>query len=172
MRQSEAMARDDESTDLTLRRVEPDDWRLWREVRLRALATDPRAFGSALADWQGAGDTDAQWRSRLLDVPFNIVAIMAGNSAGQASGTPVDRDGVSELISMWVDPRFRGRGVGGALIREVERWARTSGASSLRLSVRKGNHAAIGLYERHGFVASGRPGDEDAEFEMVLPLVP
>lgn len=166
------MARDDESEDLKLRRVEPADWRLWREVRLRALATDPSAFGSALADWQGDGDTEARWRSRLLDVPFNTVAIKAGNSAGQVSGTSVDPSGVTELISMWVDPRVRGRGVGGALIHEVERWAWTSGASSLRLSVRKGNHAAIGLYERHGFTASGRPGDDDAEFEMVLPLVP
>lgn len=167
------MTRDDESKELTLLRVEPDDWRLWRDVRLRALTTDPSAFGSALADWQGDGDTEARWRSRLLGVPINIVAIKAGISAGQVSGTSVDPSGgVSELISMWVDPRFRGRGVGDALIHEVARWTRTSGASSLRLSVRKGNHAAIRVYERHGFAASGRPGDDDAEFEMVLPLVP
>jgi ribosomal protein S18 acetylase RimI-like enzyme len=40
------------------------------------------------------------------------------------------------------------------------------------LSVRKTNHVAIALYERHGFEASGRPGDEDAEFEMALHLGP
>jgi ribosomal protein S18 acetylase RimI-like enzyme len=160
------------SQGLTVRRIEPDDWRLWREVRLRALATDPSAFGSSLADWQGTGDREARWRRRLLDVPFNVVAIEDGATAGQASGSRVDADGVSELTSMWVDPRFRRRRVGDALIDEVEGWARTSGASSLRLSVRATNHVAIALYERHGFEASGRPGDDDAELEMALHLGP
>ena len=171
MRQSDAMAPEGNLQDLTLRRVESDDWRLWREVRLCALATDPGAFSSTLADWQGDGDTEGRWRSRLLDVPFNIVAV-AGSAVGQASGTRVDQSGASELISMWVDPRFRGCGVGSALIHEVTRWARTSGASRLRLSVRTDNQPAIGLYERHGFAASGRPRDADEEFEMVLALAP
>lgn len=43
----------------------PDDWRLWRELRLAALADAPDAFLSRLADWQGAGDTEARWRARV-----------------------------------------------------------------------------------------------------------
>lgn len=159
-----------EPDKLLLQRLEPDDWRLWREVRHRALGTDPSAFGSTLADWQGSGDREDRWRGRLLDVPFNLVAITAGSLVGQASGTRPDSAGVTELISLWVDPQFRGVGVGDALIREIQRWALTSGASTLRLSVKRGNRAAIGLYERHAFAATGRPGDDEEEVEMVLRL--
>jgi hypothetical protein len=50
---------------LELRTLESDDWRLWRELRLGALAEAPHAFGSTLAEWQGPGDREERWRSRL-----------------------------------------------------------------------------------------------------------
>lgn len=43
----------------------PDDWPIWRELRLAALAEAPQAFGSRLADWQGEGDREERWRDRL-----------------------------------------------------------------------------------------------------------
>jgi ribosomal protein S18 acetylase RimI-like enzyme len=77
-----------------------------------------------------------------------------------ASGVPVEHaEGSVELISMWVSPVARGRGVGDCLIREVERWAAQRGATSLRLSVMPDNIRAAALYERHGFTDTGVPGD-------------
>jgi ribosomal protein S18 acetylase RimI-like enzyme len=76
-----------------------------------------------------------------------------------ASGVPGAEDGVVELISMWVSPAGRGRGVGDALIADVERWARSKGATLLRLAVSDGNEAAAALYARNGFVLTGELGD-------------
>src|ERR1700722_14623539 len=53
--------------------VIPDDWRLWRELRLAALTEAPGAFGSTLAEWSGAADTEQRWRGRLESVPLNLV---------------------------------------------------------------------------------------------------
>jgi ribosomal protein S18 acetylase RimI-like enzyme len=54
-------------------------------------------------------------------------------------------------IALAVVPDHRGRGVGGALLRELREAARSQGYNALSLSVEKGN-PALGLYERNGFV--------------------
>ncbi len=124
---------------LQVQRLGPDDWQLWRAVRLEALAESPDAFGSTLRYWQGDGDTESRWRSRLEDVPFNVVARLDGAPVGQSSGTAVDDRGGVELISMWVAPSTRGRSVGSALIDAVIEWAEEQHASKLQLTVRRRN---------------------------------
>lgn len=129
---------------------------MWRDLRLTALAEAPYAFGARLADWLGDGDREDRWRARL-EIPgsYNVMAVFEGVPGGMASGMPTDDDGVAELISMWVAPAARGRGVGDELIRTIERWAHAGSARVLRLSVAEGNDRAVGLYQRHGFGFTG-----------------
>ena len=146
---------------IELRTLQSDDWPLWRELRMAALAEAPHAFGSTLAQWQGSGDREERWRGRLtIPGARDLVAFLDGRPVGMASGVPAEeeQDG-AELISMWVSPTARGRGVGDRLIEEVERWAREHGARTLRLSVMPDNSRAAVLYERHGFTDTGEPGD-------------
>ena len=62
--------------------------------------------------------------------------------------------GVVELISMFVRPQARGRGVGAALIDAVIGWARARDASSVHLWVTETNSRARLLYERQGFTVT------------------
>jgi ribosomal protein S18 acetylase RimI-like enzyme len=143
-----------------MRVLTPDDWPIWRELRLAALAEAPYAFGSRLADWQGDGDRGERWRARLgIPGSYNVVAVVDGRPVGMASGVPTGDRGVVELISMWVDPVARGRGVGDQLIAAVEGWARRVGADVVRLAVAKGNEAAAALYWRNGFRDTGELGE-------------
>lgn len=139
-----------------LRVLTADDWTIWRAVRLAALAEAPQAFGASLADWQGAGDREERWRARL-EVPgsYHVVAMLDAAPAGMASGMPSERDGTVELLSMWVAPYARGRGVGDLLVSAVTRWAEQRGADVVRLAVADGNEPAAALYERHGFGYAG-----------------
>ena len=156
---------------IELRRLGVEDWPLWRDVRLRALAEAPHAFGSTLAQWQGDG-LDARWRARLEEVPLHVVAVDdAGSALGQVSGWGPDTEGRVELISMWVDPVARGSGVGEALIGEVVVWAREQGAPAVVLSVKVANGPAIALYERLGFVRTDEVAD-DGEMRMQRGLAP
>lgn len=158
---------------IELRALTPDDWRLWRELRLAALAEAPYAFGSRLEDWQGDGDREERWRARLdIAGAHNLVALLGGRPAGMASGVPGEQAGVVELISMWISPAARGQGVGDALVEEVVRWGAQVGAHTLRLDVRDDNPAAAALYRRNGFSPSGRTRLDDGalEHELVRPL--
>jgi ribosomal protein S18 acetylase RimI-like enzyme len=141
---------------IELRVLTSEEWPMWRALRLAALADAPHAFSSQLSDWQGQGDREERWRARL-EIPgsVNIVAVLDDRSVGMASGVPSTEEGMVELISMWVSPAARGRGVGDHLIRAVERWARQSPARVLRLCVMRDNEQAITLYRRHGFAETG-----------------
>ncbi|PWR06224.1 GNAT family N-acetyltransferase [Micromonospora acroterricola] len=135
----------------------PDDWPIWRELRLAALTEAPEAFGAQLADWQGDGDTEQRWRDRLaIPGSHNLVASLDGRPVAMASGVPMPTEGEVALTSMWVHPDARGRGVGDRLVDEVARWAKEQGAQRVGLGVAPDNAAAIGLYRRTGFT----PGEE------------
>jgi ribosomal protein S18 acetylase RimI-like enzyme len=74
-----------------------------------------------------------------------------------------DGERPAELISLWVAPAARGRGVGDEAVRQVLTWVRREyPASRVVLSVKVDNDHAIRLYRRHGFVDAGvSPEDRD-----------
>ena len=144
----------------------PEDWELFREIRLRALREAPYAFGSRYADWVDA--PESRWRDRVANVPLNLVARRGDELLGMASGVLVGEDGAG-LISMWVDPAARGSGVGAALVETVVAWAAAAGRTTY-LMVRSDNTRAIAAYVRAGFVDLGIPDhdpDEPPENRMV-----
>ena len=63
------------STMSELRRLGPDDWEAFREIRLRSLADSPDAFGSTLEREQAFTEDD--WRRRLSG-PVYAVTTRAG----------------------------------------------------------------------------------------------
>ena len=56
-----------------------------------------------------------------------------------------------QLVSMYVRPCARGRGVGEALVAAVMGWARDQDAAEVHLWVTETNAPARALYERCGF---------------------
>ncbi|MER5521337.1 GNAT family N-acetyltransferase [Streptomyces sp. NPDC002763] len=150
--------------------LDPDDWRLWRDMRLAALREARGVFASSLADWSGPGDTEARWRARLGDVPFNALLRQAGRAVGMVSATDPGSHDVVELISLWVSPTARGHGVGDAAVTAVTDWAHQHHLGCpVGLWVRTDNTRAQALFLRNGFMALGRA--VDGEHRMTRPPV-
>lgn len=59
-------------------------------------------------------------------------------------------------IGMCVANGWRGKGVGAALMKTAEAWARQQGVHKLSLGVFAHNERAIALYRKQGFVEEGR----------------
>lgn len=164
-------------TTLVSRRLGVDDWVRYRAVRLAALASDPTAFGSSVPREQGF--TTAMWQARLVE-RVTFIAEKPGEASDTGGaygliGIVRESDRIAELVSMWVHPAVRGRGVGDLLVREVLGWSRENGFSEVRLWVTVGNDPAERLYARHGFQRTGatqpiHPGVPGDEFAMAVAL--
>ncbi len=135
-----------------VRRARPDDVDAILDLHV-AVVEEGRWLGA-----QPPVDRDAQ-RERLLEhigAPAGIaslVALVDDELVGHAHVdlTPYKVAG----LGMMVDARWRGVGVGGALVRGAVDAAGDMGAHKVALQVWPHNDAARRLYLRHGFVEEG-----------------
>ena len=79
------------------------------------------------------------------------------------TGALADQKQYGEIKSMFVEPIARGRGVGDAILRKLEDYARLLGLPGLRLETSAGLDAAHRLYQRHGFQIRGPFGEYQAD---------
>ena len=78
------------------------------------------------------------------------------------TGALAVKDGYGEIKSMFVTDAARGRGVGDALLRQIEDQAKIEFLRLLKLETGDVLHAAHRLYARHGFIPCGPFGDYTA----------
>ena len=140
----------------------------WRLLRLESLQESPRAFGSTLAREQAF--TDADWEARIGDLCF--MAYDADDPVGLGGGYRPE-PGRIEVVSMWVCPSHRGRGLSRKLLDAIVGRGRMENAS-FELYADSANAAARGAYLSYGFVPTGETKSLSADPEhlaerMVLP---
>jgi len=170
-----------------IRAADAGDAMLLKQVRMRALADAPHAFGGpdtlsheqALPDeyWRQlarelAGDV-AEWRNRCVC----MMVLDGDNVCATAGGVVCDQiRGRAYFNAAWVDPLYRRRGLGRRLVREVSAWAAARGCDHLKLWVDDTNPGAAAFYRSLGFQPTGEarpvsPGSELRERGMQTRLV-
>ena len=144
---------------MQLRRLASHEVDLHRELRLRALHGAPDSFGEALDD--AAARPISYWSelTRSVTEPGRHAMFLACEGEdvlGTAYGLlDPERSGMGRVGGMWVEPAWRGRGVGRALLEAVSSWARGRGLKQLGLWAPLHSPAAIALYSRAGFRDTG-----------------
>jgi ribosomal protein S18 acetylase RimI-like enzyme len=143
---------------IEIRQIEAGEWRRWREVRLRMLRDDAHFFSTRYDDM--VREPDATWRIWVADAASGAEkTLFVAEEQGQWLGVVGAFTRVNplevQLISMWVDPGARGRGVAQQLIRAVALWANGRGSTRVVLFVQEANTPAQRLYERAGFRPTG-----------------
>jgi ribosomal protein S18 acetylase RimI-like enzyme len=144
---------------VTLKPITPESVASFRAARLAALRDAPRAFGSTYATESLL--PDAEWDRRVAqwqgERSICYLAWDGDDACGIAAGFLDDDDAtMAHLVSMWVAPTHRCRGVGRLLVNGIMDWARSVNAVTLRLTVTSCNDEAIRFYERMGFRKTGR----------------
>ena len=146
-----------------------------REIRLRALRDAPDVFSTTLEEYLSW--PEERWTAQLRDLP-TFVAVEQGRDVGMVRcAKDTELTSVAWLVSMWVDPSVRSRGIGASLVDRVIEWARQNRIESLRLDVGDDNTPATRLYRSKGFTPNGNvgtmppPREHIREHQMELRLV-
>ena len=121
-------------------------------------------------------EPDATWQAWVTDAAIGeekilFIAQEEGHWLGVVGAFARVNPLEVQLISMWVDPGARGRGVAGRLIRAVAVWATGRGSTRVVLFVQEANRPAQRLYERAGFRLTGDrapAGGGRSAFKLVL----
>lgn len=154
--------------------LSPDDWELWRDLRLRSLLKDPDAFGSSHA--RELGFDESTWRERL-DEAANGPTVVASDGKGVDVSIGAgwrDAPGRLMVVAMWTAPEHRGHGAARHVLAAVVDRARQHGLQA-HLWVADANPDARRLYERAGFRGDGssaalRQGSPLTMSHLVLPV--
>jgi ribosomal protein S18 acetylase RimI-like enzyme len=155
---------------MDVRRLRTDQVDLLQDVRLRALADAPWAYGSSHAREEEYTRERWEWFADQQDAAI-YVAVDGEAAVGMAGGF-FPEEGVVMLWGMWVAPEARGRGLARQLVEAVIPWARERGATTIRLDVTDDDRArpAAALYRSFGFTPTGEraPLDSDPSLETVV----
>ncbi len=151
-----------------------DDWEQLRDLRLRALAADPAAFGSTYEEASGA--TEAEWRERAAtsergaEQRWFAAVDESGAWVGIALAHGGERETDAHLFGMWVAPAARGSGVATALCDACSDWAGEHGFPRIILGAFVENERAIAAYRKAGFIEYGGISERRARrmFDVVL----
>jgi putative acetyltransferase len=127
----------------------------------RATPADASAVASVLYDsfveyrplYTGGGFTATTPSAGTIEQRFNEgpvwVAVIGEEIVGTVAAVPMEKG--LYVRSMAVLPLARGQGIGVALLRQVEHYAREQGCSRMFLSTTPFLEGAIRLYEKYGF---------------------
>ncbi len=96
--------------------------------------------------------------SAYVDDPATALVLVACDGGRRVAGFAAFRmaAGEAELLSLAVQRRWRGRGVGTALMKAAHQDLRDSAVQHMFLEVEEGNVPALALYRSSGFVEIGR----------------
>lgn len=146
-------------SDVKIRVLSPQDWQLYKSVRLTSLEESPDSFGATCEQEVTLSDTEWQTRLDLKLRGLNALPLMAelaGQAVGLAWGVIHQPDSqTAHIYQMWVSPSQRGKGIATSLLSEITAWAFNKSCERIQLVVTTNNDAAVSLYNSSGYLPMG-----------------
>ena len=144
---------------ITIRPAQDEDVASYRDLRLEALRNHPVAFS---ADYDAnKRQPPAYWEGRLRELGDGGMLYFATHEGrligmcGVYRGNSPKTQHSAFIVSVYIQPEWRGLGLAETLIEACLAWGRTHGVSIAKLGVSTDNIAAIHCYVRCGFQVYG-----------------
>lgn len=141
-----------------------NDWEKYKKIRLEALKISPTAFLNSYEDYLKFPDSKWQEdmrKSARKDGVFYLFALdkdkVVGMNGAFWRNDKEKINHVAEIFGVFVNPDYRGKGVGKKLMQGViDEFKKNPQFKKIKLGVNADNIAAIKLYESCGLKVVGR----------------
>lgn len=134
---------------ISFKKVSPDDWQKFREIRLKGLQTDPQAFGGTFES--ESQENEEYWKERFSNPERCFYAAENGNIFVATAGSKKIAEDNWMIIAVYTLPEFRGKNISQELINHLVDEAKIKGATKVSLMVNPIQESAVKLYEKMGF---------------------
>ena len=133
--------------------LSPEQWKIFKEIRLEALRKSPNSFGSTFEIESFFTQND--WINKLKNTKDLHLVALSDNfkPIGLIILKPYQEQ--VGIFGTYVNPTFRGRGIASDLMHAVIEYAIKKCFSEIILDVYDQNTPAIELYKRKGFIFTG-----------------
>ena len=141
--------------NVSVKKITADDWLKFSRIRLKALRSDPKVFGSNYEREARFSETD--WKNCLNKNDSTIFMVFDDETPIGMTGISIARDdptGKTALLwGSWLAPDYRGRGLSGLMYRARIDWAKAQpNVEKIIVSHRASNLASKYANQKHGFV--------------------
>ena len=139
--------------------LSPEEWQLYKQIRLESLMVEPQAFGISYAN--NIQRPASYWQERLREAQSGekswlLFAKENDRIIGMIGAYRAEDNDVVEIISVYVTKEHRGQGVASALMAAILGEIDKGGAfRKVALTVNVGQTEAVTLYRRFGFQIVG-----------------
>jgi ribosomal protein S18 acetylase RimI-like enzyme len=154
-------------SDIQVRKLSAAEFDKFRDLRIKALTSDPSAFAEYYEKYDD--ETDAKWRKYLesSDAEKKSVLLFAldGDKAVGMVGAIFENnpkvEHVAKLFGVFVDSDYRGKGIGKMLLESIlDKVVERGGVLKIVLDVNPAQTEAVGLYHKFGFKTVGKLSKE------------
>jgi ribosomal protein S18 acetylase RimI-like enzyme len=140
--------------DIEIKRLEPDRWQDYRDLRLEALRSFPLAYGSSYEE--ETKNTEEHWRMRIRNVLFAMVHDTPVGIMVWVRNPRLKTNHICEIYGVYVKREYQGQGIGSRLMAfTLEEISKHEGIIKVILDVNPTQKAAYKLYRKFGFRKSG-----------------
>ena len=117
--------------EFIFKKLTSDDWEKYKEIRLKALETDPRTFGS---DFQTEyKKEEKEWRGMISDSNRSLYAALQGETfVGTAASKKLSKDNYA-IYGVYTFSEFRGKLVSEELIIKLIKEEKQNGSKLISL---------------------------------------
>ena len=140
--------------NISIKQIDENDWREFREIRLKALKSDPKVFGFSYE--RAVTQSKQDWKEFAGAKNQGIFLIYDDENLIGMTGIFIPQDTIEETTAVlwgsWLEPDYRRKGISDLMYKTRINWAKSQPEiKRIEVSHRESNVASKYANQKHGF---------------------